>query len=66
MKTIDNSRDILESAINTYGEENQKRKAVEEIGEYLQAMSKYEIKKAEYSEEQCKFERKHMQEERRG
>ena len=40
VKTINNSRDVLTAAIQTYGGEKQTWKCQEEIGEYMQAIGK--------------------------
>lgn len=45
MKTIQNSRHILQKAIDTYGGDRQTWKCQEEIGEYLQAIGKIKSKK---------------------
>ena len=40
MKTIENSKHILQKALETYGGDKQTWKCQEEIGEYLQAIGK--------------------------
>lgn len=54
---------ILERAIMVYGEDRQKRKTVEEIGEYLQAVNKLDEAILKDNLEQCKYEKQHLQEE---